>query len=267
MKILLLSDLHLEFAPLETEGVLGRDCDVVVLAGDIGEGTRGIKWARQAFPGQRIVYVSGNHEFYHHDWDRTLDELRAAAGELEIDFLENDEVVIGDVRFLGCTLWVDFNYFGDGTRESSMLHFERGLNDCQVIRADALGSQAPKGQRRLTAAHVLHRHQQSRQWLEGMLAKPSQKTFVVTHHAPCIRSVVERYRSDPLTPGFASDLPAALIQAANVWVHGHMHDSSDYVVNEGGPNETRIVCNPRGYPLRSGCFENPVFELEKIITI
>jgi hypothetical protein len=42
---------------------------------------------------------------------------------------------------------------------------------------------------------------------------------------------------------------------AALWVHGHTHSSFDYLLNG-----TRVVCNPRGYPLRrQGGFENPDF--------
>ncbi len=33
-----------------------------------------------------------------------------------------------------------------------------------------------------------------------------------------------------------------------LWIHGHMHASSDYTVApEGTLAGTRVVCNPRGY--------------------
>lgn len=266
MKILLLSDVHLEFAPLHTKGRLGAGCDVVVLAGDIAEGTRGIRWARRSFPDHRIIYVAGNHEFYKHHWDRGLDQMRNAALESEIDFLENDEVTIGGVRFLGCTLWVDFCYFGTSYMRWNAREYERGMADCLYIRADRPGSMSPTGRGRLHSGHVLDRHRRSRQWLEDKLAQPRQKTVVVTHHAPCSKSVAERFRQDDLTPSFVSDLPQELLLRADVWVHGHMHDSSDYLV-ESELASTRIVCNPRGYLLANGAFENSVFEMGKIITI
>ena len=35
---------------------------MVVLAGDIDRGIKGVVWARQAFPGIPVLYVAGNHE-------------------------------------------------------------------------------------------------------------------------------------------------------------------------------------------------------------
>lgn len=85
MKLLILSDLHLDVAPmaLEHEGRrIDRDADLVVLAGDIDEGTRGLRWARASFPDKPIVYVAGNHEFYGRHWRAHLDVMRQKAGRL-----------------------------------------------------------------------------------------------------------------------------------------------------------------------------------------
>ena len=100
MKLLALSDLHLEFAPFVPDPAAVAAADVVVLAGDIHQGARGMAWARSAFTGKRIIYVAGNHEFYGHHWDAHLALLRAQAGLHGIDFLENDTVTIDGIRFL-----------------------------------------------------------------------------------------------------------------------------------------------------------------------
>jgi predicted phosphodiesterase len=64
MKIRLLSDLHLEFQDWVPPK---SDADVIVLAGDIHPGVRGVEWARRSFPMSPVVYVPGNHEFYGED--------------------------------------------------------------------------------------------------------------------------------------------------------------------------------------------------------
>ena len=63
LKLLVLSDLHLEFAPFMPAPAAVDAADVVVLAGDICNGTKAIPWARQAFGSKPVVYVAGNHEF------------------------------------------------------------------------------------------------------------------------------------------------------------------------------------------------------------
>lgn len=116
-RLLVLSDLHVEFAPFVPDATVLQGVDAVVLAGDIHQGTRGIEWARKTFSSLPVIYVAGNHEFYGHHWDRLLDELRAAAELWDVHFLENDAVSLGGVRFLGCTLWSDFEYFGGRNRD------------------------------------------------------------------------------------------------------------------------------------------------------
>jgi hypothetical protein len=64
---------------------------------------------------------------------------------------------------------------------------------------------------------------------------------VVTHTAPSLRSIAERYQDDLLSAAFASDLERFAARA-NLWVHGHTHIGCDYVLGD-----CRVVNNPRGY--------------------
>lgn len=263
MKILVLSDLHLEFADWEPDEETVAAADVVVLAGDVHTGTAGIGWAQRYLQGKPTVYVAGNHEFYGGHWTKTLDELREAAAKTNIYFLENDAIVIEGVRFLGCSLWCDFEYFGadDNVRQWSMATYETGLNDCHVIEAEAPCDELMR--RTLRASLVLQRHRESRTWLEARLLEPFPgPTVVVVHHAPSRRSVSPQYVDDSLTPGFIADLPDALLRRAQLWIHGHMHQSASYLVGK-----TRIVCNPLGYPLKNGAVENAEFDPGLVIEL
>jgi Icc-related predicted phosphoesterase len=99
-------------------------------------------------------------------------------------------------------------------------------------------------------------------WLERKLAEPhAGPTVVVTHHAPSRRSVHPRFDGSPLNACFVSDLEHLLDGRACLWIHGHTHDSFDYVV--GG---TRVVCNPRGYA-KNGVDENPRFDADFCVNI
>ena len=138
MKLLVLSDLHVEFADFEPDREAAEAADVVVLAGDIHQGTAGMVWARQTFPGKPIIYVAGNHEFYGQHWDTLLPELRQKADEFGIHFLENDSVTIDGMRFLGTTLWTDFDMFGRSRRSQNMLASEGALNDFRLIKAETI---------------------------------------------------------------------------------------------------------------------------------
>jgi predicted phosphodiesterase len=231
MKLSILSDLHLEFS---TFSPFNTDADVIVLAGDIAKGTKGIQWARSVFPEKEIIYVPGNHEFYGVERMNTLEEMRIVAAETGIHLLDNAALEIGGVRFLGATLWTDFCLFGDEKKEAAMMAGQNGLNDFRIIFERALG--------KFTPARSIELHEASVDWLTSMLDSPfGGKTVVVTHHLPSEKSVVDRFKKEWLSACFASDLDH-LFGKMDLWIHGHTHDNLDYETNG-----TRVICNPRGY--------------------
>ncbi|MEV8470228.1 metallophosphoesterase [Ralstonia sp. UNC404CL21Col] len=251
MNLLILSDLHLEFSLLniDTTGV-----DVIVLAGDIHLGTRGIPWIEAQSKGLPVIYVPGNHEFYKGEHSRVLRDLRVAcAATPNVHLLDMDKITIGDVEFLGATLWTDFALYR-GT-EQSVLSAEgyaaRGMSDFTgSIRFEARGVF-----RKLQPRDTIQMHIAARQWLNNELMAPAQrKRVVITHHAPSGQSVAPQYQDDPLTPAYASRMES-VVQLANLWIHGHMHDSFDYTVGE-----CRVVCNPRGYAPKGRGAENLEFD-------
>ena len=232
MKIHILSDLHCEFEPFDPPAT---DADVVVLAGDTCTGTRGVEMARDWFPDRPVVYVAGNHEYYRESTPRLQRRLAHAAHGSAVRCLENGELRLDGVRFLACTLWTDFELFGE--RHASMAAAQAIMNDFRLIRVDPAYS-------RFSPADARTSHLSSLKWLVEQLDTPFDgATVVVTHHAPSIRSVNPRFHDHPATPAYASDLEWLLDGRAALWIHGHTHVSLDYEV--GG---TRVVSNQRGYP-------------------
>ncbi|OIR18046.1 3',5'-cyclic adenosine monophosphate phosphodiesterase CpdA [mine drainage metagenome] len=230
MRIHVLSDLHIEIAAYQPQPV---ECDVVVLAGDIGNHVQGMEWGRHSWPAKEILYVPGNHEFYRLGRVETLRQMRVRANELGVHLLDNDEVVIAGIRFLGSTLWTDFDLFGEELKKAAMAEGKKYLNDFRLIRERF---------RMFSPARSAQLHKTSRAWLAAKLQEPFPgKTVVVTHHLPSARSVAERYRASLTSACFASNLDE-LMGASALWIHGHTHDSFDYVLHG-----TRVVCNPRGY--------------------
>jgi len=230
MELHILNDLHIEFEDFEPPATAA---DVVILAGDIGVGLGGLRWVEARFPDKPVIYVPGNHELYHHDIT-LIDELKAAApGNLHI--LNDNQVIIDGIRFLGSTLWTDFALFGEADKFFAMQTARQGMTYFSIVENNS---------RRFTPEEAIRLHTASRDWLATMLAEPFDGvTVVVTHHAPSSQSVHPRYAHDLLTPAFASNLENLMEgDRAVLWVHGHMHESFDYEVYG-----TRVVCNPRGY--------------------
>lgn len=233
MKLSILSDLHIEFEPFEPPG---SQADVIILAGDIHVGKRGLEWARIKFPEKPVIYVLGNHEYYGQALPKHLEKLREQAAGTNIHVLENESLVIGGIVFIGCTLWTDFGLFGNpwlGSLEAS-----DKMNDFRKIRVSPT-------YRRLHPQDTVALHKKSILWLAKESEKHSEKKkVIVTHHAPSRRSVPGYLENDSLTPSFASNLDESVkTSGAVLWAHGHIHSSSNYAI---GP--TRVVCNPKGYP-------------------
>lgn len=272
MRLLVLSDLHREVwrdAPGKAQEALSRlqpdiaaSCpDVVILAGDIDVGRGAVAWADRAFPQLPVLYVSGNHEGYGHKIDALRQKLaQECAATGHVHYLDRSEYVIGDVRFLGATLWTDFQLMGSDNYVEAQQAASAGMNDYRRIRLEK------QGYRRVRPLDSAQWHQEDKNWLQAKLDQPfSGATVVVTHMAPSERSIPDRFKGQLLSAAFASNLDS-LVAQSDLWVHGHVHDSMDYTIGSA-----RVVCNPLGYPLkaRDGKWhaENPAYDPGFIVQI
>lgn len=230
MRLHLLSDLHLEFGEFTPPPT---DADVILLPGDIHLGVKGIEWAKQTFT-KPVVYVPGNHEFYRQHMDKLGAEMAAAARGSNVHLLQDDEVILDGIRFLGGTLWTDFRYSGNQLFAAHAA--KAGMEDFRLIRIGG-------GYRKFHPKDAMLKHAQTRQFIGERTAVPfAGKTVVLSHHAPSALSVAPEFADDELSSAYASRLERLFGENIALWVHGHMHHSVDY--REQG---TRVVCNPRGY--------------------
>lgn len=248
----ILSDLHLESGrwPRAVD-VNAINADVTVLAGDIGIGLQGLDWALKI---QRpVVYVMGNHEFY---GQRTMASLwrqarRKVAGT-HITLLENELTEILGVRFLGATLWTDFNLFGVARRADALAQSRQLINDYRAIFVSRRGRQqhgsdgfAVRSGNLLTPQLSTELHAASLQFLSLALSECAEvetgPIVAVTHHAPSQQSLAPRDLPPPWYAAYASHLDA-LVARTDLWIHGHAHRASDYRIGRA-----RVVCNPRGH--------------------
>jgi predicted phosphodiesterase len=246
MKINILSDLHLGQGALPLPVT---DAEVVILAGDIARPAAALAWAAQI--GKPTLYVAGNHEFYGSSLGATARALKQAVAGTCVQMLDDEETVIGGVRFLGSTLWTDFRLFGDGEARTNAQAAAQGFmrDFSRIFVDDAL-------QQPLTPPDTVRLFERHAAWLEERLARPHDgPTVVITHHAPSPSSVHPRFAGSPINAAFVSNVEALMGEdRVRLWVHGHTHDSFDYQIKG-----TRVVCNPRGYA-RDGVNENPHFE-------
>jgi calcineurin-like phosphoesterase family protein len=246
MKLHVFSDVHAGFGAFDPPEV---DADVLVLPGDLDVGLDGVKLAQAWSRGRPVLYVAGNHEFYGESIPRHIDRLREAAAGSDVRFMENDAVVLGGVRFLGCTLWTDFDLLGD--RGYAMASAQAAMNDYRQVRVDPTYS-------RLRPIDTISLHARSIRWLVEMLETPFDgPTVIVTHTAPSARSLRPEHRGDPLSAAFASDLEWMMDGRAALWLHGHTHVCCGYEL--GG---TRVLSNQRGYPGEDTGGFDPAFTIE-----
>ncbi|UTW12563.1 metallophosphoesterase [Marinobacterium rhizophilum] len=253
MRLKVFSDLHLECADSQHD-LCGADADVVILAGDIHSGTRGLEWAGRQFPGRCVIYVPGNHEFYGVSMSRLRAELRVEAERRGIILLDNRAVTVDGVRFYGTTLWADFGLYADRESWDVQATQDRAcarLPDFRII-------EQPEGEV-FSIAECQRLHAQALAWLEHELEQPfAGKKVIVSHHAPLEACIPARFKDDALSPAFASNL-GALMGKADLWVHGHVHEPVDIRVGD-----TRIIANPGGYPNE---FTEPQFDAHLLVDL
>lgn len=254
MKISICSDLHLEFGPIDLKNV--DNAEVLILSGDIMVGSRPnpdfLKMCADQF--SNVIYVAGNHEFYHGKWNKTLNDLKEMCDKIDrVHFLENQSVEIKDILFVGCTLWTDMNNMDTVT----MFDVQRAMNDFRIITFDEAGIY-----RKLDPKDVVQRHLKSKQFILDEVARTSedQKIVVVGHHAPSKASTHPRYIDEYTINGaYSSDLSGMILDNPKIklFTHGHTHEPFDYMIGS-----TRIFCNPRGYANYEERAEN--FELKTV---
>lgn len=248
MKILPLSDLHLDFA---TEGedvyipkLSPEDKDtVVVLSGDIHTGVKAIDWIG-SWCGQveAVVYVPGNREYYGHKFP-TLDiEIEREIEDRclsNVHFLNNRSIVIDGTRFIGSTLWTCF----DNQDPFSIHRAKQVMNDYRKITYQ-LGDMYSS----LHPVNITSQHVKSRMFIEEELSNDFDgNTVVVTHHLPSWVFLGKKYTGNALNGAYAAHLDALIGKHQDnidLWVFGHNHNAS--IFNES-PWEVLFVQNCRGY--------------------
>ena len=285
MKIGVCSDLHLEFGDLNLKNE--DNVDVLILSGDIlvesdlqiydrRQIEMGFMQARSVsfheffqrvcFQFPHVIYVAGNHEHYHGDFAHTISNLkRKLAHHTNLHILDREVFDLGDVRFIGSTLWTDMNkedpitiqrikgYMNDYRiieDSSEQVHFktpvfgrkEDGSTDFDNVVSMEFHTRNAK----FSPEKSIVEHRAMMQFIKDSIdSRPDMPWVVVGHHAPSKLSTKPRYQKDVIVNGaYSSDLSEFILDHPQIklWTHGHTHEDFDYMIGS-----TRVVCNPRGY--------------------
>jgi len=263
MRVAVCSDLHLEFGDIVLKNT--DNAEVLILSGDImvaqdlhdhpqvhpNDPTQISNLGRRQAAAQRyrdflsrcsfqfphVIFIAGNHEFYHGKFYASIDYLREECAKFpNVYFLERDTKIINDVVFVGGTLWTDMN-----KADPLTLHAVGSMmNDFRIIKNDK------RNYASMSTQDAVLRHRETLQYFKFVLSEnKDKKCVVVGHHAPSFESVAEMYHNDTLmNGGYFSNLTEFILDHPQIalWTHGHMHNVSDYKVGD-----TRVICNPRGY--------------------
>jgi predicted phosphodiesterase len=268
MKISILSDLHLEIKPCEFKKI---ECDVMILAGDIHNGTMALSFIEYHIKQgvKHILYVLGNHEFYNtHNYSKprdtffnsslysnkenskkvsnsyadTINQWLQFDNEIEqLHVLHNKDFIYENIRFIGTTIWTNFD-----NDTNKMYTAKYVMNDYNYITYD---------NNYLTPQNVFNFHLKEVKWLEEQLncnkESQSKLTFVITHHLPSYKCVDQKYKDNPNNCFWASSLDHLMEKyKIDYWIHGHTHASVDTKIHN-----TRVICNPRGYGAENDTFD------------
>ena len=230
MRIQLLSDLHLERYP-EFQPHIAQGIDVLVLAGDIGSYQPGSRLTDADFGLERfsplrpgascstVLFVPGNHEFDMLEFDPTYARLRATCERLGITWLEREVVTIGRVRFVGTTLWSDFEALAI-TENNLTKHLQMLDKAFRAANFYLSKNTTRKQGEPVLAEGIRAMALECQAWLRAALAAPFDgATVAVTHFAPSLRSVDPRYGLTPGSAGFCNALDD-LFPSVQVWMHG-----------------------------------------------
>lgn len=278
MKIGIISDLHYDVwnNPLALEKFIDMyvdKVDTIVFAGDIvyHEGVR--DWCKSIYHKfKNIVIVLGNHDY----WDvkrlnqTALQNIVDLWRDITIDF-DNIHVLFNNdwssnsenVHFVGGTYFTPlFAHDGDVSMHlDQTLQFQMGFND---FKYTYYLDPTTYTTRHYEPSDFITEYYKARDYLKDYLEtnpylKEDSKVVVVTHFAPSRKSIHKKYKGSRYNCYWCADddkLIKTYTDKIKLWIHGHTHTPFDYKIAN-----TRVVCNPVGYPNENELFNPMIIEV------
>jgi predicted phosphohydrolase len=265
------SDIHLDFdIPCNDKGrplvpytrveqvwapsVLLQDSEsILILAGDLwtdnlpfkvtADGRSWISNVAKRF--EHVIVVLGNHDYWGLSLQSAVRKARKHCAALpNVTLLERDTLVHSGVKFLGGTLWTDFN-------RSPIIaeHIAKTMgNDFRHI---TYGDTRVRRRVRHTDFFDLHRQTAKYIFTNCKADEPGQKVVIVTHMTPHYESLDTARRADDTDYWYFSNLTESMqthCKDVCLWVHGHVHQPKRYNPAYG----MWVMSNPRGYEVIDG---------------
>ncbi len=268
IRILPISDIHMERRSLKEIPDLDQSFDILVCAGDLCEGQpeMAVQSVATLARGKPAIIVAGNHDLYTSgpedrrtisDFYRLLrDEAERQNAQAHRDLvtvLSADDAVceIGQARFIGLTLWTDWAQATRWVPNQEPLR----LHEMCAAEARTLAGRWRGGAREYRAIRtergrwspydaVAEHAREKAILLDELVTYHYGPTVVVTHYPP-LAHCAEAYRDRGLplwAPAFyGSDLLPTLPEdiRPDVWIFGHVHAAFDVRCGR-----THAVCNP-----------------------
>lgn len=235
MKIRIISDLHIGI----NEPISYGDDIFTIVVGDISSDyKKTVSWVSNNI--KKGLFIEGNHIGYGSEY--TINELQKMyknefPTNNNVSYLYDDYKIIDDYIFVGGILWTDYLLNGYEKIDNEKMKSLYYMNDFRFNYY--------KKNKKLTPDDCIKMHNKTKNVILKICKKyPNKKIIVITHHAPSILSVSEKYKGSSINSSFASNLESIIKENDNIklWVHGHMHNNSDYNIGN-----CRIICNPHGY--------------------
>lgn len=227
MKISLISDCHFEFYEDTSLYRNNHNSDVLVIAGDLAVGHNAVWSALQRFSKtyKHVIFIAGNHEYYDKKSSVAAfdDYISRFTRNTNIKFLNPGSVTIGDVSFIGGTLWTNFR-----NDPIARMACASRIADFRYFSTDL----------------AVKKHTEHFKYFQEAYSKLPGKKVIVSHFLPAIECISLRWRGpDVINYYFANDHAEWIADLKDTtWLFGHTHDNVDIMIGD-----TRLIANPYGY--------------------